>query len=122
MLDTEKILRAFSLCSDLEGEALSRYEFLCPLAGARLERRLRPGAGSPGEEDMDRLCNAAGAMAYADYLMLGSAPGGAVRVGDISLGSSSPAGADARELRDWCLAQVADLLLPEGPLPLEVIP
>jgi len=124
MLDTERILSAFSLFSDLEGKALERCRPLCALAGGRLERRLRPGAQNPDGVDLERLANAAAACAYADYLMMGAAAGSAdeIKVGDISVKSSAKGlDADARDIRDYFLEQVTDLLLPEGPPPLEVI-
>lgn len=123
MLDYDRVLSLFSLFTDLTGDSLARWEGLCQSAARRLEARLRPSAEA--EAEMEGLCAAAAAMAYGDYLLLGSAGAGTadeIRVGDISLKNSvsHDTKRDAEEIRAYFLNGVAHLLLPECPALLAV--
>lgn len=112
MLDNYRILSIFSLFTDLEEQQALAWQRLCENAAAALCCRIK--AGVDVSAHMERLCTAAAAMAYGDYLMLNgaSASGGEVRVGDISVknGSGNGSGGDATEIRAYFLEQVADLL------------
>jgi len=121
MLDLDKTLELFSFMSDLEGERLERCRDLCGRGLARVERRIRPEVTGPGAGDLERLHLAAAAEAYLDYHILqAGTDAGQVKVGDISLKTGDTAGGGAREVRSHFMAQAADLLLPECPIPLGV--
>lgn len=122
MLELDKTLELFSFMSDLEGERLERCRDLCSRGLARVERRIRPEITEPQAEELERLHLAAAAEAYLDYHILRSGAGSAaeVKVGDISLKTRAGADEGAREVRNHFMAQAADLLLPEGPIPLGV--
>ena len=115
-MDLEKITEYFSLFTDESADTLARWRGVCAIAGYRLEARLRPGALPLDAVDTERLCMAAAACAYGDYLMAKSGDG-EVRVGDISVKAAGTASRDAADIRNYFLAQAADLLdCPAQPL------
>lgn len=115
-LDMDRVVDLFSLFSDLADDGLERWRCFCQTGAARIEALLREDADSSGE--MEALCAAAAAWAYADYLMLEQSAGAVdeVRVGEISVKTgASAAQQDGREIRDHFLAGVAHLLRPACP-------
>jgi hypothetical protein len=104
--------QTFKLFAELESDIPARYEPLLRGAAAEIERRLKPETDIARE--MERLCDAAAAVAYHGCRALGTATGGSIRVGDISVGAGAAGGelAGARLLRDEAMASIADLLAP----------
>ena len=113
MLENDRIFTHFLGMTGLDKETAKAFRPLCDAAGRYLAGRLREGVPLGG--NMDRLCLAAAALAYGDWLELGGSALRAqeVRVGEITLRESS-AGAAPRGvgLREHFLAGVADLLAP----------
>jgi hypothetical protein len=101
----EQSFRAFA---GLDGEDIARYGPFLRGAAAEILRRLKPGADIAAE--MERLCDAAAAVAYHGCRALGSANAGSIRVGDITVGGAAGESAGARLMRDEYLARIADLL------------
>lgn len=113
MLDMQRVEELFALYSDLEGNDLNNWKALCKTAAEAVIRRLR--AGVEAERHMERLCSAAAGLACSNFLTISSAmgigSGEEVRVGDISLKSSSSAtGNSGADLKAWVMEQVEDLL------------
>lgn len=109
-LDNQRILSLFALFTDLPDSALVEWTSVCRSAVEKLQRQLREGVDI--SRNMERLCNAAAAIAYCDYVMISGGAigmGGDIRVGEISIQSSGDA-ADAISTRDYMLAEIADLL------------
>jgi len=117
MLDNDRIFTHFLRMSGLAEETARPLRPLCDAAGQYLAGRLREGVSLGG--NMDRLCLAAAALAYGDWLELGGGAIGAqeVRVGEITLREGG-AGAAPRGggMREHFLAGVADLLAPRAVL------
>jgi hypothetical protein len=111
-LDIGLVERAFRLFMGLEGqetEIPAQYELLLRGAAAELLRRLKPGVDIAAE--MERLCDAAAAVASHGCRALGPVNAGSIRVGDITVGSDAGGGlAGAKALRDETMARIADLL------------
>jgi hypothetical protein len=112
-----RVTELFSLFADLEGEELRRWHGLCEASARQIAARTRPDLGP---DSMEELCLAAAGVAYSDYLALRGNRGGAVKVGDISLGAPDLSGGDAAALRAHFLARAAHLLTPECPALLAV--
>jgi len=114
MLDKDRIFRHFRTMSGLDSPAATPFRALCDSAGLYIFGRLREGAET--DRHMDRLCFAAAALAYADWLEIGGGSTGAqeIRIGDIALreGSSGRRALDSAAKRDHFLAGIADLLAP----------
>lgn len=113
MLDKDRVFSHFVTMTGLGEQAAGSFRVLCEAAGRYLAGRLREGALAP--ENMDRLCLAAGALAYGDWLELGGnlAQTQEVRVGEITLREGGARAApSASKLREHFLAGVADLLAP----------
>lgn len=111
VLNIQRILQLFALFSDLSDQELYKWKGLCGASGAAILTKLRDGADI--KANMERLCTAAAAWAYSDYLMLTSGGGSdEVRVGDISLkNAQSGAGYnDAQEIRLYFMGQISDLV------------
>lgn len=113
MLDRERVRALFGLFTDLPDDRLNLWEGLCDNAVGSLMGRLRENVNLPA--NMERLCTAAAAMAYADYLLLDAGGVGAsdeIRVGDITLkkSSSDEKNSDSREIWEYFLGQIGDLL------------
>lgn len=117
MLDQDKVMQYFATYSGLDSEMLTHWQCLCTSAASYIARRLRADVDS--EAEMDTLCAAAAAVALADYLALQNGSGSAdeLRVGDITLSSSSQASGNmgAEGILDHFLARAAHLLEPEYP-------
>jgi hypothetical protein len=110
-LDTGLIENAFRAFMGLEGQNAEIPAQCVPLlrgAAADILRRLRPGVDIAAE--MERLCDAAAAVASHSCRALGASAAGSVRVGDISVGAGGIDLAGAKALRDECMARIADLL------------
>jgi hypothetical protein len=110
-LDTRLIEQAFRLFMGLEDpgtEIPAQYGPLLRGAAAELLRRLKPQVDIAPE--MERLCNAAAAMACHSCRALGPASAGSIRVGDISVGTGGIDLAGAKALREEHMARIADLL------------
>jgi hypothetical protein len=106
----ERAFRSFMSLEGQEPEISAQYGPLLRGAAADILRRLRPGVDIAAE--MERLCDAAAAVAYHGCRALGagSAGAGSVRVGDISVGAGGIDLAGAKALRDEHMARIADLL------------
>jgi len=117
MLENDRIFTHFLRMSGLSEDGARPFRPLCDAAGQYLAGRLREGVSLSG--NMDRLCIAAAALAYGDWLELGGGAPGAqeVRVGEITLREGG-AGAAPRGggMREHFLAGVADLLAPRAVL------
>jgi hypothetical protein len=112
-LDINRVAELFSLFADLEGESLRQWHGFCGASARALAARVKPEVG---EESMEALCIAAAGLAYSDYLALrqGTRQRDGIKVGDISLSSSSRGeAADQKELRGHFLGGVAHLLAPD---------
>jgi hypothetical protein len=109
-LDIQLIEHSFRLFMGLEGDIPAQYEPLLRGAAAGIERRLKPGADIAPH--MERLCDAAAAVACHGCRALGTVTAGSIRVGDISVGAGGAGGglAGAKLLRDEYMARIADLL------------
>lgn len=115
MLDQEKIAEYFALVTGLDGDALTRWQCLCDNAAKALAARVRVDVDVAAE--MEPLCAAAAAMAYADYLALQNSTGGTdeLKVGDITLRGASASGGAAEDVMGRFLARAAHLLEPDCP-------
>ena len=117
-LDNELILKFFSLFTDLPDAELLKWKSLCENAGNKIWSLRKNGVNI--KRNMERLCSAAAACAYCDYVILaggGTGSSGELRVGDISVKESSHKTAmiDAADTRAHFLAEVADLIdVPTG--------
>ena len=113
MLDKDRIFTHFVRLSGLDEAGAGAFRALCDAAGQYLAGRLLDGVSVAG--NMDRLCLAAAALAYGDWLEFGGGAAGSqeVRVGEITLREGG-AGAAPRGggMREHFLAGVADLLAP----------
>jgi hypothetical protein len=109
-LEMRLIEQAFKLFAGLENELPAQYGPLLRGAAAEIERRLKPGADTAPH--MERLCDAAAAVAYHGCRALGTVTAGSIRVGDIAIGAGGAGGdlAGAKLLRDEHMARIADLL------------
>jgi hypothetical protein len=109
-LDTQLIEQSFRLFMGLESELPAQYGPLLRGAAAEIVRRIKPGADIAPH--MERLCDAAAAVAYHGCRALGTVTAGSIRVGDISIGAGGTGGdlAGAKLLRDEYMARIADLL------------
>ena len=113
MLDKDRIFAHFRTMSGLDEDAASPYRPLCQAAGQYVLTRLRSGVQL--DRNMDRLCLAAAALAYGDWLELGGSRSSdqEFRVGEVVVrersGGSTPRGGG---LREHFLAGVAELLEP----------
>ena len=113
MLDKDRVFTHFLTMTGLDAAEAGAFRPLSDAAAQYLLTRLREGV-APGK-NLDRLCLAAAALAYGDWLELGGSLCSAqeLRVGDIALressGNRAPRGASMRE---HFLAGVADLLAP----------
>lgn len=112
-LDSELIFKYFLLFTDLPDTELEKWKGLCEKAGAEIDRRRKRNADF--SRNMERLCSAAAACAYCDYMMISS--GGArfadaIRIGDISVQSTAVKSTlqDAAGIRDHFLMDIADLI------------
>lgn len=113
MLDRERVRALFGLFTDLPDDRLGLWEGLCDNAADSLMGRLRKGVSLPANRE--RLCTAAAAMAYADYLLLDAGGAGSsdeIRVGEITLKNSNSGekNSGSREIREYFLGQIGDLL------------
>lgn len=107
-LDNQRILSLFALFTDLPDSELAEWESLCDSAEVKLIGRLRENVDAA--KNMERLCNAAAAIAYCDYAMLSAGPCAEdIKVGDISVKTSGDA-RDAISTRDYMLAEISDLI------------
>lgn len=120
MLDQEKIVKYFALYTGLDSNGLTRWQCLCEGAAKSLAARVRVDVDIAAE--MDTLCAAAAAMAYADYLALQNSVGSTeeLKVGDITLRGSSASGGAAEDVMHYFLARAAHLLEPDCPALLSV--
>ena len=113
MLEKDRIFTHFLRLSGLSEDSAGALRPLCDAAGQYLAGRLRAGVSLGG--NMDRLCLAAAALAYGDWLELGGGALGPqeVRVGEITLREGG-SGSSARGagMREHFLAGVADLITP----------
>lgn len=124
MLNTALIMHYFCFFTDYSQEQAQPWQALCEKHGKLLESRLRPEAANPSGVDEDRLCQAAAARAYADHLMLAAKGrgGGQIRVGDISVENTAACTTqDAKDIVDYFMEQVADLIMAK-PSPLLQVP
>lgn len=107
-LDNQRILSLFALFTDMPDSELPEWESLCGSAEQKLLGRLRENVDV--SKNMERLCNAAAAIAYCDYTMLSSSSGvDDIKVGDISVKSGGDT-RDAVSTRDYMLAEISDLI------------
>lgn len=107
-LDNQRILSLFALFTDMPDAELSEWKSLCVSAEEKLMSRLRKKVSI--YKNMERLCSAAAAIAYCDYIMLSAGSSSEdIKVGDISLKSSGET-RDAISTRDYMLAEIADLI------------
>ena len=117
-LDNELILKFFTLFTDLPDTELEKWKSLCESAGLKIWSLRKRGADV--KRNMERLCSAAAACAYCDYVVLssgGRGSAGELRVGDISVkdASSKTALLDAADTRMHFLSEIADLIdVPTG--------
>ena len=113
MLDQDRVFAHFKTMSGLDGREAEPFRPFCEAAAGLIASRLRQGLNVG--RHMDRLCLAAGAIAYSDWLPLGGSFSSAneIRVGEITLreqsGGPSPQGA---LLRERLFEDIADLLAP----------
>jgi len=113
MLDKDRIFTHFKTMCGLEAAQAQPLRPLCDIAAQYLLIWLRENIRL--NQNMERLCVAAAALACGDWLELGGSisQGQELRVGDISLressGSSAPRGS---ALREHFLAGISDLLEP----------
>lgn len=114
-IDIEKVRRLFLLYADLPARQGARWDILCRKAAAVLEGRLRKD--TDWEKQADRLASSAALWAYGDYLLVeqsASASAGEFRLGDItvknSAGTSPDKRLDAREMKEYALSEIADLI------------
>lgn len=107
-LDKQRILSLFAMFTDMPDSELADWLTLCESAEMKLMKLLREDVDIP--KNMERLCNAAAAIAYCDHAMLsGASATGNIRVGEISVTTSGDAN-DAISTRDYMLAEISDLL------------
>lgn len=114
MLDKRQIRNLFAMLCDLTDEELEKWAGLCESAESSITSRLRENVDV--KRNMERLCIAAAACAYFDYMMLSGGAGASseVKVGDISVKNSGES-PDARSIRDNFIAEIADLInVPTG--------
>lgn len=116
-LDNNRIYELFKSFSGLPEDKAVSWRFICENSGEYLKGRIKPKADTL--ENRQRLCTAAAAIAYADYILLASGAAGnatQIKIGDISFGESSgsPAKLNSGELKKYFLEQVADLLVPDN--------
>jgi hypothetical protein len=102
------IEQAFRLFAGAASDDIAQYGPFLRGAAADIIRRLKPGVDIAAE--MERLCDAAAAVACHSCRALGTANAGSIRVGDITVGGTAGEPAGARLLRDEYLARIADLL------------
>ncbi|MCL2033431.1 MAG: hypothetical protein FWG94_01735 [Oscillospiraceae bacterium] len=112
-LDNELIFNFFSLFTDLHETELEKWRSLCENAGDKIWSLRKRSANV--KRNMERLCSAAAACAYCDYVILsggGTGSSGELRVGDISVKESSHKTAliDASDTRAHFLTEIADLI------------
>jgi len=116
MLDKDRVFRHFRTMCGLDSAGTGPYRALCDAAAQYILNRLRDDVQL--DRNMDRLCFAAAALAYGDWLEVGGSLASAqdIRVGDITLresgGGGRGAAAGGSALREHFLAGVADLLSP----------
>ena len=113
MLDIDRVFTHFTTMSGLDEGGAAPYRALCDGAARYIFSSLREDVHLAGQ--MDRLCLAAAALAYGDWIELGGSLSAAeeMRVGEITLresrGNAPPRGG---ALREHFLAGIADLLAP----------
>lgn len=114
MLDGDRVFTHFLQISGLEEGAAEDLRAVCDIAGQYLYGRLRAGVNLAA--NMDRLCLAAAALAFGDYLEFGGArhSGQEVRIGDVTMRESGGASPAAGRMREHFLAGVADLIAPKN--------
>ncbi|MDR2909445.1 MAG: hypothetical protein LBU86_06160 [Oscillospiraceae bacterium] len=113
MLDKDRVYEAFLLYSDLEEEKNERLRAISDRAADNLAARLSDKAEAGAH--MNRLCGAAAGIAWCDLLAREAGVAEEIRVGDVSMRSSSSYAVTAKELdalREGFLADIADLLSP----------
>lgn len=111
ILDIERILSLFALFTDLPDRQLFAWRGLCAAAAGTIQGKVRADVNI--KANMERLCTAAAAWAYSDYLALSAGGSGEeIRVGDISLKNSKTSGGfgEAQEIRNYFMEQIADLV------------
>ncbi len=109
MIEFEKVLCAFSLLAELSEEAARAASTVVELAIAELNCMLIDGACT--EENHDRICHAAAAVAYYKYVLLEATKSDGVSVGDVRFTAPNAATLSiAKALRDDALGAVYDLI------------
>lgn len=112
-LDMCQIERTFRLFAEIDGEIPAKYRPFLRAAEAEILRRLKPcGDIAPV---MERLCDAAAAVAYHGCRALEAVNACDIKVGDIALSAGAEEAKAAEKLKEAAMAGIADLLqIPEA--------
>ena len=114
MLSTQKIMERFAELAYIPEEDIESHRRLCISAKNYIEKRIKPDTNLDDPDNINRLHSAAAAVAFCEHDVItgrSRANSEEIRVGDISLRSSNREQTGiGNELRDYFLAQVADLI------------
>jgi len=113
MLDKDRVFDHFLTMTGLGRGEAAVYRPFCDAAAAFIRSRLKGGIDFG--RNMDRLCIAAAAVAYSDWLELGGSLSSAeeIRVGEITVRQRTGRSAQRGEaLRERLIGDIADLLAP----------